>query len=244
MLTRNSISLLFLLFALASCITVSGQTGRLGQTWNGNAVGALRSVFAKVKSRTKTPQTASSSRPSPARNSTATTRTADPLKFVDTKPSGVSASLADALGRDASEKKNLADAFDQILDSYNAEMRKENKSNDLAAAMTFFIVANMATYCACEPLSDAATEELYDSIAANMRTVPTVAAMSAYEKHQVHDWLAGMGGFIHAAFLEAKNRGDTAGLEVSRELAAQATKLVLGVDISEMAADVGPSSDN
>ena len=203
----------------------------------------MRSVFAKLKTAQKPSSTSSGTRTAPTRASTAATRTAGPLKFVDPKPSGVSSMLANALGRDASEKRNLTDAFDQLLVAYNGEMRKENKSNDIAAAMTFFIVANMATYCACEPMSDAASEELYDAIAANMRSIPAVTSMSAAEKHQIHDWLAAMGGFIHAAYLDAKNRGDQAGLDVSRELAAQATKLVLGVDIADMSATVASSAE-
>lgn len=152
--------------------------------------------------------------------------------------------LAEALGRDATEKKNLTEAFDQLLAAYNVEMRKENKANDLAAAMTFFIVANMATYCGCEPMSDAASEELYESIAANMQSISAVASMSAAEKHQMHDWLAAMGGFIHAAYLDAKNRGSSDGLAVSRELAAQSTKLVLGIDIADMTGSFGSVSES
>ena len=88
-------------------------------------------------------------------------------------------------------------------------------------------------------MGDAATENLYKSIAANMRDVPAVAAMSSAEKHQVHDWLAIMAMFINASYQDAKSKGDDNGVAVSRELAAQVTKLVLGIDISELPADLG-----
>jgi hypothetical protein len=232
----------FSAFLFVICLSsVSAQTGALGQTWKGGAVGAIRSVFAGYKKTAKSPSNSGVRSTSP-RNSTAGTRSSGSLKFVDPKPSAVSAMLAEALGRDTAEKKNLTDAFDQLLAAYNSEMRKENKSNDLAAALTFFIVANMATYCGCEPVSDGESEDLYNSIAANMQSLPAVTSMSAVEKHQMHDWLAAMGGFIHAAYLDAKSNGDQAALGTSRELASQATKLVLGVDIAEISAAVGSSS--
>ena len=242
MLLRHSIASLIILLQFGFFTPVSSQTGSLGQTWKGSAVGAIRSVFANYKKGPKSSTPVSTRTQSP-RTATASTRVADPLKFIDPKPSGVSAMLADALGRDATEKKNLTDAFDQLLAAYNGEMRKENKVNDLAAALTFFIVANVATYSGSEAMSDAAAEELYNSIAANLRVVPDVGAMSNVEKHRMHDWLAAMGGFIHAAYLDAKNRSDNDGLAVSRELAAQSTKLVLGIDIADMAVNFGPVSE-
>ena len=240
MLTRFSFAAVFFL-VVCPFTSVSAQQGAVGQTLKNNAAGALQSVFAKYKSGTKT-SAQRRSKSAPAAKTAKATKAADPIKFAVSKPSGVSKMLADALGRDVTEKKNLNDAFDQLLAIYNAEVRKENKANDLAAALTFFIGANVATYSGKEPMGDAAVEELYNSIAVNMRDVPAVAAMSASEKHQVHDWLAIMAMFINASYQDAKSKGDDNGVAVSRELAAQVTKLVLGIDISELPADLGKQS--
>ena len=233
MLIRFSAFALFVIFGLST--STPAQTGALGQTWKGSAVGAIHSVFAKYKRPARSSAPPSSRSVSKAVTPLAPAKASSPLKFLDPKPSGVPALLADALGRDADEKKTLSDAFDQLLAAYNAEMRKENKANDLAAALTFFIVANVATYTGGQPISDAESEELYHSIASNLEAVPAVAAMSNAEKHRMHDWLAVMSGFIHATYLDSKNRGSSDGLAVSRELAVQSTKLVLGIDIAEMA---------
>ena len=233
MLIRFSAFALFVIFGLST--STPAQTGALGQTWKGSAVGAIHSVFAKYKRPAKTSTPPSSRTASKTVTPPARAKVSSPLKFVDSNPSGIPALLADALGSDAAQKKTLSDAFDQLLAAYNAEMRKENKANDLAAALTFFIVANVATYTGGEPISDADAEELYSSIASNLEAVPAVAAMSNAEKHRMHDWLAVMSGFIHASYLDSKNRGSSDGLAVSRELAVQSTKLVLGIDLAEMA---------
>jgi hypothetical protein len=237
MLTRFLFVPAFIL-VVCSCTAVTAQQGGLGQTIKNNAAGAIQTVFAKYKSGTKT-STPARPKTGPTSKNISKVRTADPIKFMVSGPSGVSKMLADALGRDATEKKNLNDAFDQLLSIYNAEVRKENKANDLAAALTFFIGSNIATYKGEEPMDDAAAEKFYDSIAVNMRDDPAIVAMSAAEKHQVHDWLAIMAMFINATYQDAKSKGDDNGVAVARELAAQVTKLVLGIDISELPADLG-----
>ena len=51
-----------------------------------------------------------------------------------------------AFGSSAEQRASLVQAFTQIKQGYEAEVAKEGKSNNLAAAMTFFIAANVVTY--------------------------------------------------------------------------------------------------
>lgn len=119
----------------------------------------------------------------------------NPLKFTPAADSGVARALADAFGSSAEQRAALVDAFAQIKQGYEAEVAKEGKSNNVAAAMTFFIAANVVAYHQTEMPSDADTDKLFASLQAALAKIPAFAAMSNAEKQQVHDWLVYMGGF-------------------------------------------------
>ena len=63
----------------------------------------------------------------------------DVLMFKPSGDSGVTEALADAIGETPDERGALVQAFAQLKQGYEAEVAREEKSNNLAAAMTFFI---------------------------------------------------------------------------------------------------------
>ena len=67
----------------------------------------------------------------------------NPMRFTPAGDSGVLKALADAYGSSAEQRASLVEAFSQIKQGYEAEVAKEGKSNNLAAAMTFFIASNV-----------------------------------------------------------------------------------------------------
>jgi hypothetical protein len=159
------------------------------------------------------------------------------LSVVTFKPvgdSGVAKALADALGANNQQKAALTEAFLQIKQGYEAEVVKEGKSNNLAAAFTFFIAANvMAYYESAEP-SDKASESLFREMQSVIASIPEFARMSNQEKHQMHDWLVCMGGFVMAGYMDAKQTGDKQSLATYREFANYATRLILGIEVSKL----------
>lgn len=159
---------------------------------------------------------------------------ASAVKFTPAGDSGVAKALADALGNSAQEKAALAQAFSQIKQGYEAEVAKDGKSNNLAAAFTFFIAANVAAYSQSELPSDKATELLYGELQAIIAGAPEFARMSNAEKQRMHDWLVMMGGFTLAGYADARQAGDAAGLNTLRELAGSSLRLVLGIDASKL----------
>lgn len=75
-----------------------------------------------------------------------------PMKFTPAADSGARA-LADAFGSSAEQRSALVEAFAQIKQGvHEAEVAKEGKSNNLAAAMTFFIAASVVAYNQTEML--------------------------------------------------------------------------------------------
>ena len=156
------------------------------------------------------------------------------LKFTPTGDSGITRSLADALGRTTQERAALVDAFEQLKQGYEAEVAKEGKSNNLAAAMTFFIAANVVAYHQTEMPSDAESVQLFQSLQQLMSRVPALAALSNAEKHRMHDWLVCMGGFAATNYLDAKRNNDAQALATIKEFADYSLRLVLGVEAGKL----------
>jgi hypothetical protein len=154
----------------------------------------------------------------------------NPMRFTPVADSGVARSLADAFGSSAEQRASLVEAFTQIKQGYEAEVAKEGKSNNLAAAMTFFIAANVVAYHQTEMPSDADTDKLFASLQAAMAKIPVLAAMSNAEKQQLHDWLVYMGGFSLTNYLDAKQNSNAQGLATIRDFADYSMRLVLGVE--------------
>lgn len=96
----------------------------------------------------------------------------DVLKFTPAGDSGVTKALADAIGGTPEERASLAQAFAQLKQGYEAEVAREGKSNNLAAAMTFFIAANVITYHQTEMPSDADIAKLMESMQQAMAKIP------------------------------------------------------------------------
>lgn len=154
--------------------------------------------------------------------------------FQPAGDSGVAKSLADAFGRNAEEKAALTDAFGQIKQGYDAEVAKVGKANNLAAALTFFISVNVATFHRTDMPSDAVADNLFNALQETMAGVPSFARLSNLEKQQMHDWLVCMAGFVMAGSTDAKQSGDQAALNNFREFADYSMRLVLRVDVNKV----------
>src|SRR5215212_510517 len=132
----------------------------------------------------------------------------DVLKFTPAGDSGVTKALADALGGTPDERAALVQALAQLKQGYEAEVAQEGKSNNLAAAMTFFIAANVMSYYQTQMPSDADIAKLMESMQQAMARMPAFAQMSGPEKHKMHDWLVCMGAFALTNYMDAKQRND------------------------------------
>ncbi|HEX5732847.1 MAG TPA: lipocalin family protein [Blastocatellia bacterium] len=193
---------------------------RIGETWKGPDPSLITSI---LKNREKSRSPSGAARPS-----------SGVVKFTPVGDSGVANSLADAFGRNEGEKAAVAEAFKQIKQGYEAEVAKEGRSNNLAAAMTFFIAANVAAYHQTDMPSDKAGEQLFQSLQIAMASTAAFARLSNSEKQQMHDWLVCMAGFVMTGYADARQTGDKEGLRNFRQLADYSIRLVLGVDIGKL----------
>src|ERR1044072_2041936 len=158
----------------------------------------------------------------------------DVLKFTPAGDSGVTKALADALGNSPDERATLVQAFLQLKQGYEAEVAREGKSNNLAAAMAFFIGANAMAFHQTDMPSDADMTKLMGSLLQAIVPVPAFAQMSGPEKHSMHDWLVCIGGFALMNYMQAKQRGDAEGLATMKQFAEYAMRLALGIDAKNL----------
>lgn len=213
-----SVALGVLAFVSSFGLRAAGQAGeRVAGSWGG--AGSASSIARGLRER---------------RGRAAAAADASVVKFTPGVDSGVAKTLADALGRDAQERAALAEAFAQIKQGYEAEVAKEGKSNNLAAAFTFFIAANVAAYRQSETPSERATDILFGELQAVIAGAPEFARMSNAEKQRMHDWLVMMGGFTLAGYADARQTGDRASLDTYRELADNLLRLVLGIEAGKL----------
>lgn len=229
----------FFLILLLSSIGVYPQThgggGKanikegLGSTWKGPSSGLIKGL---LKNKTSGGTTSAGGR--------RTLRAAPvpvPTGSVIFRPgasSGVDQALATAFASTPAEKQGLIELFKQVRLGYETEVAKEGKSNNLAAAMTFFIASNVVAYHRTEMPSDEATENLFVSLRDLMSSTPEISKMTNAEKQQMHDWLVYMGGFVLAGYIEAQKTNDRESLDSFKQIAEQSTKIVLGIDISTL----------
>ena len=213
-----SVAVGVLVFVASFGLKAAGQVnGRVAGTWGGT--GSSSSIARGLRER---------------RGRTAAVADVSAAKFTPVGDSGVAKALADALGKDAQERAALAEAFAQIRQGYEAEVAKQGKSNNLAAAFAFFIASNVAAYGQSEVPSDRATELLFGELQAVIAGAPEFARMSDAEKQKMHDWLVMMGGFTLAGYMDARQAGDAASLNIYRALAGDSLRLVLGIDASKL----------
>lgn len=206
-----------LAFVLSSGLRAEGQVNeRVAGTWGGG--GSSSSIGRGLRERRGRGAAADASA----------------VKFTPAGDSGVAKALADALGSNAQERAALAEAFAQIRQGYEAEVAKQGKSNNLAAAFAFFIAANVAAYRQSEMPSDRATELLFGELQSVIAGVPEFARMSNAEKQKMHDWLVMMGGFTLAGYADARQSGDAASMNIYRALADNSLRLVLGIDAGKL----------
>lgn len=191
---------------------------RIQRTWKGPDISAIWGLLKEEEKRTS---------PAPQSRS-------NPMKFTPAGDSGVARALADAFGSSAEQRASLVQAFSQIKQGYEAEVAKEGKSNNLAAAMTFFIAANVVTFHQTEMPSDADTEKMFQSLQQTMAKVPALAGMSNVEKQQMHDWLVYMGGFSLTNYIDAKQNRDVQALATIKDFADYSMRLVLGIEGSKL----------
>lgn len=118
---KKTISIIALIL-LVSFQCLAQGSDRVGRTWKGPDISSIWGLLKEDEQNT--------------RAKPATTTRVSLVKFTPAGDSGVISALADTLGNNPQQRASLAQAFAQIKQGYEAEVAKQGKSNNLAAALT------------------------------------------------------------------------------------------------------------
>ncbi|MFO0597278.1 MAG: DUF6683 family protein [Myxococcaceae bacterium] len=153
------------------------------------------------------------------------------------KPSAKSTTfkqLGDALGGTAEEKQAITTIAQATRDAFESQPDTAPWKNNVAGALTFFLVGNLVIATGSEEPSDEATKALFNAISQTLDASPEFAKTSAKDKQALYEALIGFTGIPLAISSDAKERGDAKQEQQARELAARLIQLVLKVDAAQV----------
>ncbi len=236
-------------FCLAQTSGVGSINGGLAKGGAGSTalvtkLGTLvdRGVFNRVANRSKKTTSSKRSNSKNTKPGKTTANSNDPVKLADAsvlkfRPggnSGVDRSLAGLLSEEAEVQQGLLLIFSETKKAYDSEAAKLGRKNDLAFAMTFFITTAVTVHNDAPEPSDAATENLYKTLAESMRESENIAQMSDRDKELASDALVYVSGLILAGYITSKDSGDDETLGIYRQAAADTLLALTGISADRM----------
>ncbi len=234
MLKRSSSLMVGLFVLLLSPVIASAQWTNSGPDWKQPVSSFLGDVTTSL-SPAKINAAVRQKRPRPrAANRNASTPAASlgarSLTFTPIGSSGVDRDLVNVLTAKADEREALLTVLRATKKAYEAEVAKVGKSNNVAAALTFFIVTCVTVYNDAAEPSDAASENLMEALSELMSAAPEVARLSNRDKQNLHDRLVYVSGLILAGYMNGKQTNDEASLVAFRLLAGVCLQSVMQLE--------------
>jgi len=142
--------------------------------------------------------------------------------------------IADSLGTSAEEKALLKQIFVGTKTAFESQAAAKGWKNDVAGALTFFIVGTTTIYHDSEEPSDEAMGVLYTAISRSIDEIPEFAKTTDREKQSVYDILIGFTGIPLALYSQGKESGDAGTVATARQLSAKLIEIVLKGDAEKI----------
>lgn len=144
--------------------------------------------------------------------------------------------LGDALGTTAEEKNAITLIAKATRDAFEAQPEMKPWKNNLAGALGFFLVGNLAlaTGKMDDEVSDETSRALFESLNQALDASPEFAKTSARQKQEAYEMLIGFTGVPLAIYEDGKARGDEQQMKQAQEISAQLLKLVFKTDAAQM----------
>lgn len=135
--------------------------------------------------------------------------------------------MSDTLGETAEEKALLKQIYTTVKAGYDKEAAAKGWTNNMAGALTFFIVSNATVYHNSEVPNDETVAALYLAVSQTMDEIPEFGKMTNKNKQAFNNTLIGFAAIPLATYTEGKQNGDEATLKVARDIAGQLIEMVL-----------------
>jgi hypothetical protein len=138
--------------------------------------------------------------------------------------------LGDSLGSSPEEKALLKQIYVTVKASYDKEASAKGWQNNIAGALTFFIVSSATVYHDDPEPSDEAVAALYEAINATIDDIPEFGKMPNKDKAAFNNVLVAFAAIPLATYVEGKQNGDAATVKTAGQLAGQLLQMILKTD--------------
>lgn len=165
-----------------------------------------------------------------ARGSATVVPTASPTAMTFTPVAGddVVQKLADSLGGSTEERKQMLDIASAGRQLFEQKYAVKGWNNNLAGAMTFFIVATATVHAEREP-DAAAQERLFASLNATLAQ-SDLARASDKDKTALYNALLACAGLPLVFYVDGKQQGNASEVQQAKAMAAGFSKKLLNVE--------------
>jgi hypothetical protein len=138
--------------------------------------------------------------------------------------------LADALGETPEEKQLYTQIYSATKTAFEKEAAARGWKNNVAGALTFFMVSNATVYHDSAEPNDETVTALYEAINQAIDEIPEFAKMPNRDKQAFYNILIAFTGIPLATYSEGKESGNTDTVNAARQLAGEMIKMILKTD--------------
>lgn len=155
-------------------------------------------------------------------------------RFTPSKSSAAARQLSEALSKSPEERAMLSALVTATKQAFESQPETQTWKNNVAGALTFFLVGNLTIAQGLEEPSDEVTQALFVAVSQTVDETPELAKASNKDKQQLYDLLIGFTGIPIAILADAQERHDAEQEKQAREIAANLIRLVLKVEPSQI----------
>lgn len=158
-------------------------------------------------------------------------------KFRSDPTVDIGKAIADALGTTPEEKNLFKAIFQGTKTAFETEVAAKGWKNDVAGALTFFLVTTSTIYHDAPDPSEEVVSAIYDGVSQSLDEVPELAKAPNKDKQALYDLLIGFAGIPLATYTEGKESGNKETINVARQLSGELIKVVLKTDPNKIRFD-------
>ena len=142
--------------------------------------------------------------------------------------------IADAVGQDAEQKTLFKQLFSETKKGFDAEMAPKGRKNNLAAALTFFIVTTVTIYNDAPEPTDEAAENLFQALTAMYDGTPGMAGVPNKDKEFLYDSYLSFATMPLAFHTQAKQSTDPEMLKLAKVVAGALLLEILKINPNDV----------
>jgi hypothetical protein len=152
------------------------------------------------------------------------------LSFNPINDTGIDRELAQSFSTNKNEQDAFLLIFKSMKTAYDAEAAKEGRENNVAMALTFFIVTTSVVYHDSPEPSEETIEKVYQSLSNSMIENGNLSNFSDLDKQAMSDRLVYISGFVLFGYTLGKQTNDKATLDAYRTLAGVCLQSLMKID--------------